>query len=141
VYVSDYSRYLPKSVSAPRTFWAVFGGNVIGTCLYAGFGIYITAVAPAASPVTSIGSIAGKWILPILALESVRSTFQQVTASRTARLIGLLIIFAIATVLAKAGYKTFLPAGRQRAGRLAAFASAKSQTGPSSSPGVSSWGR
>jgi nucleobase:cation symporter-1, NCS1 family len=125
VYVSDYSRYLPKNVSAPRTFWAVFGGNVIGTCLYAGFGIYITAVAPADSPVTSIGSIAGKWILPILALsllgsdalnaytgmlalESVRSAFQRVTASRTARLIGLLIVFAIATVLAETGYKTFL---------------------------------
>lgn len=125
VYVSDYSRYLPRNVSGPRTFWAVFGGNVIGTCLYAGFGIYITAVAPADSPVTSIGSIAGQWILPILALsllgsdalnaytgmlalESVRSVFQKVTASRTARLIGLLIIFAIATVLAETGYKTFL---------------------------------
>jgi nucleobase:cation symporter-1, NCS1 family len=126
VYVSDYSRYLPKTVSAPRTFWAVFGGNVIGTCLYAGFGIYITALAPtAASPVTSIGFIAGKWILPILALsllgsdalnaytgmlalESARSAVQRVTASRTARLAGLLIIFIIATVLAEAGYKTFL---------------------------------
>ena len=36
VYVSDYSRYLPRKVSGPRTFWAVFGGNVIATCLYAG---------------------------------------------------------------------------------------------------------
>jgi NCS1 family nucleobase:cation symporter-1 len=125
VYVSDYSRYLPRNVSAPGTFWAVFGGNVIGACLYGGFGVYITAVAPADSPVTSIGSIAGKWILPILALsllgsdalnaytgmlalESVRSTFQRVTASRTARVIGLLIVFIIATVLAETGYKTFL---------------------------------
>jgi NCS1 family nucleobase:cation symporter-1 len=125
VYVSDYSRYLPRNVSAPRTFWAVFGGNVLGTCLYAGLGIYITAVAPSASSVTSIGSIAGKWILPILALsllgsdalnaytgmlavESVRSTFQRVVASRTARVAGLLLVFAIATVLAETGYKTFL---------------------------------
>ena len=125
VYVSDYSRYLPRNVSAPRTFWAVFGGNVLGTCLYAGLGIYITAVAPSASSVTSIGSIAGKWILPILALsllgsdalnaytgmlavESVRSTFQRVAASRTARVAGLLLVFAIATVLAETGYKTFL---------------------------------
>jgi nucleobase:cation symporter-1, NCS1 family len=125
VYVSDYSRYLPKTVSAVRTFWAVFSGNALGTCLYAGLGIYITAIAPATSSVTSIGVIAGKWILPILALsllgsdalnaytgmlavESVRSAFQKVTASRTARLAGLLIIFVIATVLAETGYKTFL---------------------------------
>ena len=43
VYVSDYSRYLPRNVSASRTYWAVFGGNALGTCLYAGLGIYITA--------------------------------------------------------------------------------------------------
>jgi nucleobase:cation symporter-1, NCS1 family len=125
VYVSDYSRYLPSSVSAPRTFWAVFSGNALGACLYGGLGIYITAVSPSANSVVSIGSIAGKWILPILALsllgsdalnaytgmlalESVRSTWQKVAASRTARVIGLLVIFIIATVLAEAGYKTFL---------------------------------
>jgi len=125
VYVSDYSRYLPKNVSAPRTFWAVFSGNALGACLYGGLGIYITAVAPSANSVVSIGSIAGKWILPILALsllgsdalnaytgmlalESVRSTWQKVVASRTARVIGLLVIFIIATVLAETGYKTFL---------------------------------
>jgi purine-cytosine permease-like protein len=38
----------------------------------------------------------------------VRSAFQQVTALRTARLAGLLIIFAITTVLAETGYRTFL---------------------------------
>jgi NCS1 family nucleobase:cation symporter-1 len=125
VYVSDYSRYLPRNVSAPRVYWAVFGGNAIGACLYGGLGIYITALAPSANSVVSLGSIAGKWILPILALsllgsdalnaytgmlavESVRSTFQKVVASRAARVVGLLIIFIIATVLAEAGYKTFL---------------------------------
>jgi nucleobase:cation symporter-1, NCS1 family len=125
VYVSDYSRYLPRNVSAPRTYWAVFGGNALGTCLYAGLGIYITAVAPTASSVASIGTIAGKWILPILAVsllgsdalnaytgmlavESVRSTWQKVVASRTARVVGLLLVFIIGTVLAELGYKTFL---------------------------------
>jgi NCS1 family nucleobase:cation symporter-1 len=125
VYVSDYSRYLPRNVSAPRTYWAVFGGNALGACLYAGLGIYITALAPDTNSVVSIGSIAGKWILPILALsllgsdalnaytgmlalESVRSTWQKVVASRTARVAGLLVIFVIATVLAESGYKTFL---------------------------------
>jgi nucleobase:cation symporter-1, NCS1 family len=125
VYVSDYSRYLPKDVSAPKVFWAVFTGNSLATILYAGLGIYITAISPAASSVASIGAIAGKWILPILALsllgsdalnaytgmlaiESVRSTWMKVVASRTMRIIGLLVVFAIATVLALSGYRTFL---------------------------------
>jgi nucleobase:cation symporter-1, NCS1 family len=125
VYVSDYSRYLPRDVSGPRTFWAVFAGSSLGTCLYAGLGIYITAMAPAASSVDSVGAIAGRWILPILALsllgsdalnaytgmlaiESVRSTWQKVAASRAARITGLLVIFAIGTILAEAGYRTFL---------------------------------
>jgi NCS1 family nucleobase:cation symporter-1 len=126
VYVSDYSRYLPKNVSGPRTFWAVFGGNAVGTILYAGLGIYITALAPtASSPIAPVAVIAGKWILPILAIsllgsdtlnaytgmlaiESVRSTWQKVAASRAARVVGLLVIFAIGTILAETGYKTFL---------------------------------
>ena len=103
----------------------MFGGNALGTCLYAGLGIYITAVAPQASSVASIGIIAGKWILPILAIsllgsdalnaytgmlavENVRSTWQKVAASRTARVVGLLLVFIIGTVLAELGYKTFL---------------------------------
>jgi NCS1 family nucleobase:cation symporter-1 len=125
VYVSDYSRYLPRNVSASRTYWAVFGGNALGACLYGGLGIYITALSPDSDSVVSLGTIAGKWILPILALsllgsdalnaytgmlslESVRSTFQKVVASRTARITGLLIMFIAATILAEAGYKTFL---------------------------------
>jgi nucleobase:cation symporter-1, NCS1 family len=125
VYVSDYSRYLPKDVSAPKVFWSVFTGNSLATILYAGLGIYITAISPAASSVASIGAIAGKWILPILALsllgsdalnaytgmlaiESVRSTWMRVVASRMMRIIGLLVVFAIATILALTGYRTFL---------------------------------
>ncbi|MHB8331643.1 MAG: purine-cytosine permease family protein, partial [Candidatus Dormibacteria bacterium] len=124
-YVSDYSRYLPKDVSGPRTFWAVFGGNVLGTLLYAGLGIYITALAPKGSSVTVIGSIAGIWILPILALslvasdtlnaytgmlavESVRSSWQRVVASRTARVVGLVVMFVVGVLLAETGYQTFL---------------------------------
>lgn len=124
-YVSDYSRYLPSDVSGPKTFWAVFGGNVLGTLLYAGLGIYITALAPKGSSVTVIGSIAGIWILPILALslvgsdtlnaytgmlavESVRSSWQRVVASRTARVVGLLVMFVVGVLLAETGYQTFL---------------------------------
>jgi nucleobase:cation symporter-1, NCS1 family len=125
VYVSDYSRYLPRNTSAPRIYWAVFGGNALGAILYGGLGIYITALNPDTDSVVALGGIAGKWILPILAisllgsdalnaytgmlaLESVRSTFQKVVASRAARIAGLLIIFIIATILAETGFKTFL---------------------------------
>jgi nucleobase:cation symporter-1, NCS1 family len=126
VYVSDYSRYLPKNVSGPKTFWAVFSGNALGTILYAGLGIYVVAMVPTGSfAPASLASIIGKWILPIfalsllgsdalnaytgmLAVESVRSAFQRVVASRVARVIGLLLMFVIATVLAETGYKTFL---------------------------------
>ena len=124
-YVSDYSRYLPRNVSASRTYWAVFGGNALGACLYGGLGIYITALSPDSDSVVSLGTIAGKWILPIMALsllgsdamnaytgmlslESVRSTFQKVVASRAARVTGLLVMFVAATILAETGYKTFL---------------------------------
>jgi nucleobase:cation symporter-1, NCS1 family len=125
VYVSDYSRYLPRNTSAPKIYWAVFGGNALGACLYGGLGIYITALNPDTDSVVALGGIAGKWILPILAIsllgsdalnaytgmlavESVRSTFQKVVASRAARVIGLLFIFVVATILAESGYKTFL---------------------------------
>jgi purine-cytosine permease-like protein len=49
VYVSDYSRYLPKNVSGPKTFWAVFSGNALGTILYAGLGIWVVAMVPTGS--------------------------------------------------------------------------------------------
>jgi nucleobase:cation symporter-1, NCS1 family len=126
VYVSDYSRYLPKNVSGPKTFWAVFSGNALGTILYAGLGIWVVAMVPTSSfAPASLASIIGKWILPIfalsllgsdalnaytgmLAVESVRSAVQRVVASRVARVTGLLLMFVIATVLAETGYKTFL---------------------------------
>lgn len=124
-YVSDYSRYLPKNVSGFRTFWAVCMGNVVGALVYGAFGIYITAVAPSTSPVSSVASIAGKWILPVLAIsligsdalnaytgmlatESVRSSWQKVVASRPARIAGLLAIFITSTIISILGYKTFL---------------------------------
>jgi nucleobase:cation symporter-1, NCS1 family len=124
-YVSDYSRYLPKDSSSSRIFWAVFGGNVVGCMLYAGLGAYVAALSPSSSSLAEIGSLAGKWIYPIFAItlvstdtlngytgmltiESVRSTWQKVGASRAARVAGLLFIFVVATILAESGYKTFL---------------------------------
>ncbi|CAB3809432.1 hypothetical protein LMG28688_06991 [Paraburkholderia caffeinitolerans] len=44
-YVADYSRYLPKSTSAPKTFFAVFSGTVIGAQVAMTFGVLAAALA------------------------------------------------------------------------------------------------
>ncbi|WP_321801045.1 cytosine permease [Caballeronia sp. J97] len=44
-YVADYSRYLPRSTSALNTFFAVFGGTVIGAQVSMTFGVLAAALA------------------------------------------------------------------------------------------------
>ena len=103
VYVSDYSRYLPRNTSAAAD---LLGGvrrqRARHLPVRGPEHLHHGGRAQDRQPVVAIGSIAGKWILPILALsllgsdalnaytgmlalESVRSTFQKVVASRTAR--------------------------------------------------------
>jgi nucleobase:cation symporter-1, NCS1 family len=126
IYVSDYSRYMPKDTNGPRVFAAVAVGSTVSTIAFCALGAWVTAIAPtAASPVTVIASVAGKWVLWFSALslvagaamnaytgmlswESVRSTWQQVKLSRLARVIGVLLISGIALVLALLGWKSFV---------------------------------
>ncbi len=126
IYVSDYSRYMPRNTSGPRIFTAVAVGSTVSTVAYCALGAWVAAIAPtAASPVTVIASVAGKWVLWFSALslfagagmnaytgmlswEAIRSTWQQVRLSRTARIIGVLLISAIALVLALLGWKSFV---------------------------------
>jgi NCS1 family nucleobase:cation symporter-1 len=44
-YVADYSRYLPRSTPAKRTFWAVGLGSVIGAQASMIFGVFAAALA------------------------------------------------------------------------------------------------
>jgi len=44
-YVADYSRYLPRSTSASKTFWAVGLGAVIGAQVSMVFGVFAAALA------------------------------------------------------------------------------------------------
>ncbi|RKP47589.1 cytosine permease [Trinickia fusca] len=44
-YVADYSRYLPRTVSASRTFWAVGLGSIIGSQASMTFGVLASALA------------------------------------------------------------------------------------------------
>lgn len=58
-YVSDYSRYLPRTVSAHSTFLAVFCGSVLGAQASMTLGVMAAALAGSALPVmkwvTSLG--------------------------------------------------------------------------------------
>jgi nucleobase:cation symporter-1, NCS1 family len=126
IYVSDYSRYMPRDTSGPRIFSAVAVGSTVSTVAFCALGAWVAAIAPtAASPVTVIASVAGKWVLWFSALsliagaamnaytgmlswESVRSTWQQVRLSRLARVIGVLLVSAVALVLALLGWKSFV---------------------------------
>lgn len=126
IYVSDYSRYMPRNTNGPRIFAAVAVGSTVSTVAFCALGAWVTAIAPtAASPVTVIASVAGKWVLWFSALslvagaamnaytgmlswDSVRSTWQQVKLSRLARVLGVLLISGVAIVLALLGWRSFV---------------------------------
>ncbi len=126
IYVSDYSRYMPRDTSGPRIFTAVAVGSTVSTVLFCVLGAWVAAIAPtASSPVTVIASVAGKWVLWFSALslvagagmnaytgmlswEAVRSTWQRVGLSQVARVIGVLLISAVALLLALLGWKSFV---------------------------------
>ncbi len=126
IYVSDYSRYMPKDTNGPKIFTAVAVGSTVSTVAFCALGAWVTAIAPtASSPVTVIASVAGKWVLWFSALsliagaamnaytgmlswEAVRSTWQQVSLSRIARVIGVLLIAGISLVLALLGWRSFV---------------------------------
>jgi len=44
-YVADYSRYLPRSTSPGKTFWAIFAGSAIGAQASMTFGVFAAALA------------------------------------------------------------------------------------------------
>ena len=129
-YVSDYSRYLPRDVSFRRTFWAIFGGNVISTTLFAALGAWIASLVPTATdnPLGALATVSGLWImffmgisqipgdtlnaytgmLAFASLGSFSKKFMAAPSRMAVRLTGILIIFLAGTILAMLGYKTFL---------------------------------
>jgi nucleobase:cation symporter-1, NCS1 family len=125
-YVSDYSRYLPETVSRTRTFWAVFLGCAIPQIFCAILGAYITGLLPhVPSTVAAVGDIAGRWALPVmavsligsdvanaytgmLAVASIVSCFRTVQRSVWVRVIGSLLVIAAGTGCALLGYKAFV---------------------------------
>jgi len=129
IYVSDYSRYLPRNVSFQRTFWAIFGGNVVSTTLFAALGAWIATLVPTGTdnPLGALAKVSGLWIMffmgisqipgdtlnaytGMLAFASLGSNSKQFMAAQrrqAVRLTGILLIFVIGTVLACLNSKHF----------------------------------
>ena len=58
-YVSDYSRYLPRNVSATKTFCSVFFGTVLGTQTSMTLGVFTAAIAGSAFPGHEVSYLVG----------------------------------------------------------------------------------
>ena len=125
-YVSDYSRYLPATVSPARTFWAVVLGSAIPAIFCGILGAFLTGLLPdAPSTVAAVATLSGSWVLPImaisligsdvancytgmLALVSITSSFRDVTRSVAVRVLGSVTLVVTGTLLALLGYHQFV---------------------------------
>jgi NCS1 family nucleobase:cation symporter-1 len=130
IYVSDYSRYLPKNVSFQRTFWAIFLGNVVSTTLFAALGAWIASMVATGTdnPLGALAKVSGLWIMffmgisqipgdtlnaytGMLAFASLGSNSKRLMtaqARQAVRITGILIIFLAGTIFAVLGYKSFI---------------------------------
>lgn len=68
-YVADYSRYLPQDTPERSTFWATFGGSVIGSMWSMTLGVLIASVPKSgflANQVGFVGELAGGGAIAIV---------------------------------------------------------------------------
>ena len=125
-YVSDYSRYLPRTVDPSRIFWAVVLGCAIPAIFCACLGAYITSLLPhQASTVVALQQVAGSWVLPVmaisligsdaansytgmLALAGILSCFREVGTSVPVRVVGSLLVIGAGLLCALLGYRHFV---------------------------------
>ncbi|HTZ72157.1 MAG TPA: cytosine permease [Acetobacteraceae bacterium] len=63
IYVSDYSRYLPRDVGARSCFWWTYGGALFGGAWMALVGMAVAAVAPGLDVAPSV-RLAGDQVFP-----------------------------------------------------------------------------
>ena len=124
-YVSDYSRYLPPTVPARRTFWAVTLGIAIPTIFSGILGAYVTGLFPNLLTVAALQQVAGDWALVVisvgliganaltaytgmLALASVVSCVKDVRNSLSMRVVGIILLSLASLIAALVGYKSFV---------------------------------
>ena len=133
-YVSDYSRYLPRNVSAKKTFFSVFFGTVLGTQASMTLGVITAAIAGSAFPGHEVSYIVGLGKSEAMAmviyfaicfgkitfttlnaygsfmsLTTIVSGFRkQVTLSQRSRVIFVVLMVAISCVIALLSEPAFL---------------------------------
>jgi purine-cytosine permease-like protein len=56
-YVSDYSRYLPRSIGLARPFWWTYAGTTIAATWVMALGVFITVQFPDLSPAQAVGAV------------------------------------------------------------------------------------
>lgn len=122
IYVSDYSRYLPRNVNFARTFWAIFLGNVVSTTLFAALGAWIASEVPTATgnPLGALAKVSGLWIMFFMGISQIpgdtlnaytgmlafaslgthSKSFMSAQRRQAVRLTGIGLIFVVGTVLA-----------------------------------------
>jgi len=127
-YVSDYSRYLPKTTGPKQAFWATYLGLVLSSVFVMILGVLLGAADPA-NPLGAMGALLGPFgIIGLLifafsaaminaaelysgvmcALTTVNSTFRKVIVTTRTRVITTLVCGAIATAAALAGESDFV---------------------------------
>ncbi|MEU2084300.1 cytosine permease [Streptomyces albus] len=67
-YVSDYSRYLPRTVRTPATFWATYWGSCAGSTLSFLAGTVIGLAVPGSDDTVASFDTAAGWFGPVVLL-------------------------------------------------------------------------
>ena len=124
-FVSDYTRYLPEDTSGPRLFTAIYAGNVLAAAGTCAVGAYLAALLPSLGPVAAIGVISGPWALIVMAVSLIgsdafngytgafqilafASMWRRLRASAAERNVPFLAVMAGGTIIAVAGYVSFV---------------------------------
>jgi NCS1 family nucleobase:cation symporter-1 len=128
-YVSDYTRYMPKTTGVVPAFWGTYWGTAIGSILPMILGAMIGIIVGSGDPVAGFTHAAGGLALPIVAIFTVAIacatainiycgvlailTFVQTFVKgwmpgKTARLVVSFGIFAFAIVVGIVGQANFL---------------------------------
>jgi len=122
IYVSDYSRYLPRNVSFQKTFWAIFLGNVVSTTLFAALGAWVATLVPTAgaNPLGALAKVSGLWVMFFMGISQIpgdtlnaytgmmafaslgsnNRSFMSAQRRQAVRITGILLIFVVGTVIA-----------------------------------------
>jgi NCS1 family nucleobase:cation symporter-1 len=130
-YVSDYSRYLPKSTRSPRTFWYTYLGSAVGACFIMTVGALGAVVAESQVSSNAPAYFAGlfpqvRWLVLIIILlgifaanlENLYGAFLtaftslspsgKLLAGARGRIVATTVVAVLGTVIAIAASSNFL---------------------------------